>query len=322
MASRREDVESFLVGTLGVPATAVQHVGSGAWSECFAFHSDGFDYVLRTGPHLDDFEKDRIAAAYAAPDLPIPRTMAIGNGLDGYYAISTRVFGSPLELCTAEEWSQLVPSVAAALERMRTAPLAGSGWGGWDLQGNAPSPNWRSVLLSVGDDEPDRRTHGWKAKLEKDRRRTRIFARYLSLLDETAVDDVPRSLTHGDLINRNVHVQSGRITGIFDWGCSRYGDSVYDLAWFEFWEPWHPNLDVAALRTELERRWRDSGDPIEQVSRRILACLLHIGLDHLAYNAHLDYWDVYEQVQRRLAEIVDQPPPDIRVPDSPADQGV
>ncbi|HEY7627870.1 MAG TPA: aminoglycoside phosphotransferase family protein [Ilumatobacteraceae bacterium] len=305
MLSSPADVERFLTTTLGLPATSVHHIGSGAWSECYAFRSDGFDYVIKTGPYLDDFERDRIAASYMTPDLPIPRTMAIGNGLDGYYAVSSRVFGAPLESCSADEWRDIVPAIAAALEAMRTAKLVGTGWGGWDLNGNAPHPTWRNFLLTVGEDGPDRRTHGWRVKLENDARRAKSFASFFDLLAETATDDVPRSLTHGDLINRNVHVASGGITGIFDWGCSRYGDCLYDLAWFEFWQPWHSNLDVTALRTELQRRWQDSGASIDDAPRRELACLLHIGLDHLAYNAYLDYWDVYEQVHHRLIEIVD-----------------
>jgi len=89
---------------------------------------------------------------------------------------------------------------------------------------------------------------------------------------------VPRSVIHCDLINRNVHVVGDTITGIFDWGCGRYGDPLYDLAWFDFWSPWFPNLDVDLL---VEASALPTGGD------RHLACLLHIGLDHLGYNATL-----------------------------------
>jgi RimJ/RimL family protein N-acetyltransferase len=69
-------------------------------------------------------------------------------------------------------------------------------------------------------------------------------------------------------------------------GCSLYGDHLYDLAWFEFWAPWHPGLNVAYWRTKLERRWRAVGYAPGDKEARLMACYLHIGLDHLAYNAY------------------------------------
>jgi hygromycin-B 4-O-kinase len=101
---------------------------------------------------------------------------------------------------------------------------------------------------------------------------------------------VPRSLLHCDLINRNVLVDGDRITGVVDWGCSLYGDHLYDLAWFDFWSPWYPELDMRLLRAELDRRWREAGYAPKDSARRLLACHLHIALDHLAYNAHREDW--------------------------------
>jgi hygromycin-B 4-O-kinase len=99
-------------------------------------------------------------------------------------------------------------------------------------------------------------------------------------------DAVPRSLIHADLINRNVLVDGGRIAGIFDWGCARFGDHLYDLAWFEFWASWYPRLDITLLRSALAARWVEAGYTPHDLDARLLACHLHIGLDHLAYNAH------------------------------------
>jgi len=293
-------VQRFLVDRLGLPATEVELIGKGAWSDCFAFRSDDFHYVIRIGPYLDDFEKDRIAAAYAEPRLPIPRVLAVGNGLGGFYAISTRIHGSPLEVCAANDWPALVPSLVAALEVLRTTVPTCNGWGVWGPTGDAPFASWRGFLLAVGDDPQDRRTHGWRAKLAARPAAAASFASFFERLETVAHDDVPRSLVHGDLVNRNVHVEAGRILGIFDWGCSMYGDSLYDLAWFEFWAPWHPNLDVGHLRSAVEASWEQHGYLPEHHEQRRLACLLHIGLDHLAYNAHLDDWDVFDQVRDRL----------------------
>ena len=120
---------------------------------------------------------------------------------------------------------------------------------------------------------------------------------YLNKLDDVAIDDVPRSVVHSDLINRNVLVQAGSVAGVFDWGCSLYGDHLFDLAWFEFWSPWHPNLDLAPLRASLSDALGSN------VERRLMASLLYIGLAHIVYNAHQEDWSGVESVERRLAEV-------------------
>ena len=118
------------------------------------------------------------------------------------------------------------------------------------------------------------------------------------------LDPVPRSLVHGDLINRNVLVDDRRLTGVFDWGCSLYGDHLYDLAWFEFWAPWYPKLDIRALRAELERRWRKMGYAPANQDARLTACYLRIGLDHLAYNATLGDWTALDATAARMRALV------------------
>lgn len=115
--------------------------------------------------------------------------------------------------------------------------------------------------------------------------------------------DVDRTLTHGDLINRNVHVADRAVTGIFDWGCLRWGDHLYDLAWFDFWSPWHPKLDVGLLRAELDRRWDDAGHTIDRRAERERACLTHIGVDHLVYNSVIESWSGLDDVVHRMYDL-------------------
>jgi hygromycin-B 4-O-kinase len=168
---------------------------------------------------------------------------------DGYYAISTRVYGVPLERVPAAQWLALVPAIVAALEAMHTADLSATeGFGGWGADGHAAHPDWRSRLLEVA--------------------------------------------------------QDSRITGVFDWGCSVYGDHLYDLALFEFWSPWQPQLDVMALRTALEQRWGELGFYPENKSTRLKACYLHIGLEHLAYHAQLGNCTTLLGIAQRMRALV------------------
>ncbi len=278
----------FLSEHLASPVADVAFIGAGAWSRCFAFWRGGADLVARFGSHLEDFDKDHRAAGFAREGLPIPQVLEVGRAFDGHFAISTRVHGEPLESVDAAAWRALVPSLATAMEAMRTLDLASSrGFGQWGADGDAAAESWSAYLLGAGSDAPEKRTHGWRSLLARSAVGEATFVRGLSILQGLDIDDAPRSLVHADLINRNVLVADGRVAGIFDWGCSLYGDHLYELAWFEFWSPWHPNLDVGLLRTELERRWAASGYVPVNREQRMMACYLHIGLDHLGYNAFI-----------------------------------
>ena len=161
-----QQAQAFLDSHLGVGVSEIVQVGEGAWSRCFGFAYGDQNLVIRFGKYVSDFQKDRLAYKYATPDLPIPEVLEIGQAMDGYYAISRRVYGVPLESVSAEQWLALVPAVVAMLEAMRTADLSGTdGFGGWGEDGNAGHSRWSSRLLSVGDDTPDQRGHGWRQRL-------------------------------------------------------------------------------------------------------------------------------------------------------------
>jgi hygromycin-B 4-O-kinase len=297
--------QAFLAEHFDPAVADLEPVGAGAWSRAFGFRRGNTELVARFGRHVDDFEKDRRAHAYCTPDLPIPAVLAIGPAFDGYYAISTRVRGVPLETLGPAEWQAVTPSLVAALEALRLADLTGTaGFGGWGGAGQAVYASWSEFLLAVGIDTPNRRTYGWRARLASSSAGEAAFTWGFELLGQVVADSAPRSLIHADMINRNVLVEGERITGVFDWGCSSYGDHLYDLAWFEFWAPWHQDLDIALLRSALERRWRAVGYAPQNLAARLTACHLHIGLDHLAYNAYLGDWPTLAATAERMRAIV------------------
>ena len=300
-----QQAQAFLVSHLGVDVSEIVQVGEGAWSRCFGFAYGDQNLVIRFGKYVSDFQKDRLAYKYATPDLPVPEVFEIGQAMDGYYAISRRVYGIPLESVSAEQWLALVPAVVAMLEAMRTADLSDTeGFGGWGEDGHAGHKSWSSRLLSVGDDTPDQRGHGWRERLAESPQGEATFAWGFGLLKKVADDDVPRNLLHCDLDNRNVLVKENQITGVFDWGCSIYGDHLYDLARFEFWAPWHPQLDMEYLRSMVEQRWAKKGYKPENKESRLMACYLHIGLEHLAYHAYLGNWTTLLAIANRMRALV------------------
>ena len=198
---------AFLASYLDTEPSEVALIGEGAWSRCFGFRRDDEELVIRFGNYVDDFRKDQLASAYATPDLPIPEVLAVGQAFDGYFAISRRAHGVPLESLSSTQWLAVVPSVVAALEAMRTTDLSStSGVGGWGAEGQASHASWSSHLLAVGEDTPDQRTHGWRERLSASPSGDAAFTWGFELLKNVANDSVPRCLLHCDLINRNVLV--------------------------------------------------------------------------------------------------------------------
>ena len=300
-----EQAGAFLTDQLSMKPTDLALVGEGAWSRCFGFRQGNEELVIRFGHYVDDFQKDQLAHLFNTPELPIAEVRAIGSAFGGYYAVSTRAHGIPLEQVEADQWRALVPALVDALEAMRTADLSTTlGFGGWGKDGNGSLASWSRHLLAVDIDTPARRTYGWRKRLATVPEGEAAFTWGYKLLQQLASDDVPRNLLHCDLINRNVLVDGAKLSGVFDWGCSIYGDHLYELAWFEFWAPWMPQLDIAYLREALAQRWREVGYAPHNQAARLATCYLHIGLDHLAYNAYTGDWETLKATARQMHLLV------------------
>lgn len=290
-ASVSDDVIDVLRKRFG----PLEHIGAGAWSTAFRFHQNGNPMVVRVGRHVEDFDVDAEMSAFSSRELPIPIVAEVAS-LESPHehlsiCVSSFAKGIPIEAVPRGEWAALVPAVADLFDALRAV--------------SPPSAtnvrSWPDVLLAESDNESGR-MRGWRDLLaarpgqheayEKSRDRLR------ELSQRDAVVAIKPTLLHCDLVNRNVHVSDGRITGVFDWGCRRWGDHLFDFAWFVFWEPWMENLDVGLLRSELVDRWGAEPHP-----ERLAACLLQIGADHLAYNAFAGDEQAGHDLEARITEL-------------------
>jgi hygromycin-B 4-O-kinase len=296
-------VASFLCALLGGSVGGVEEVGAGAWSKAFGFHHQGAELIVRFSRFGDDFATDARAAGWARPELPIPEVHRVGE-VDGvHYAISTRCHGVSLDSLDAPGWRAVLPSLFATLDAMRGVDVAGhAGWGGLDAEGRGSHAAWRDFMLAAKDDTPERRTHGWSERLAREPRAREAFARAYARLEERTRGVSPRrSVVHGDLLERNVLVRGDRIAAVLDWGCAHYGDFLYDVAWLEFWSPWHEGLRSLDVRAEARAHYARIGLEVPAFDARMDCAALHIGIDHLAYNAHTGNRDALFGVVERLA---------------------
>ena len=302
-----DGARDFLVQRFGIDGNDVEYVGEGAWSRCFGFTHNGAELVIRFGRHVEDFERDRLAARFAVADLPIPQVIEIDEAFGAWYCVSTRARGTPLEQLDAAEWTNTVPSVLAALDALRKADItATTGYGAWDPDGNAPHATWEEFLADVINDRPDSRTNGWKRRLVDSPSGDESFMRgYEQMLDLAGAFPGPRSLIHNDLLNRNALAADGRVTSVFDWGCSIYGDFVYELATIVFWSPWYEPIERSDMAARALDHYGDMGLDVANFSERLRCCALHIGLVHIAYNAFLGDLDTLRLTDRRMGAFLD-----------------
>lgn len=304
-----EDALAFLATKYGTGVGSVAFLGEGAWSRAFAFTLDGRELVIRFGAHREDFDRDVVAAHHARPGLPIPAVLEVGpSGGDGWFAVSTRAHGAVLEKASsAAEWQARLPGLLALLDALRTVDLsATTGFGVWDGSGRAPMARWRDFLIALPDDGPGARFPGWRADLAESPypvAQLTLREGFEQQLD--LVDRVPevRHLVHADLINGNVLVggpDGTEVVAVFDWGCSLYGDFLFDVAWLNFWVPWYACMGSTDLLAQVRDHLDDTGVAVPAFDERIRACSLQIGLHNLAYNAHVNDWATLAQVATRL----------------------
>lgn len=298
-------VTTFLAGRFGPDVHGIASIGYGEWSRAFAFRHAGAAYVVRFGAHPDDFAKDRLAARFASPDLPIPAVTEVGDAFGGYYAIAERAFGDYLDALDEEPMRATLPSLFAALDAARRVDLsATSGYGGWDETGTGAHPNWRAALLDVANDRPTARVHGWRARLAACPTGCGAFDEaYGVLQDLVAFCPNERHLIHSDLLHYNVLVADGRITAVLDWGCSLYGDFVYDLAWLIYWAPWYPAWAGIDFRAATKRHLAEIGLDVPHLDERLRCYQIHMGLDSQAYNAFRGNWAGVEATARRTLAV-------------------
>jgi hygromycin-B 4-O-kinase len=287
------------------PAAQIALMRPGEWSVVYSVVTADADLVARFGAYDEDFEKDAYAARYSSPALPIPPIIGWGPALGGFYAIAPRMRGEHIDGLDEMRMRRVLPSLFAALDAMREVELSGStGFGGWRADGRTSHASWREWLLGFFNEPATRGAPGWRELLRDLPSTARSFEEGYERLVQLA-DPCPevRHLFHDDLINRNVLVDDDRVTAVLDWGSSKYGDFLYDIANLVFYKPWFPqwrNIDFAA---EALAHYDSIGLVVPQIAERLKCYTLRIALDGIAYSAFRKRWNEVELRARRALEI-------------------
>jgi aminoglycoside phosphotransferase (APT) family kinase protein len=308
----RDEVAAFLEGQPGSPED-LEALSGGWWSSAWAYRAGGEELVVRFGPQVSWYEADRMAMAFAGPDLPVPAVREVGTAPSGRaYAISVRHHGRFLEDTPVEQAGAIAPTLTrllVALYRVPSSPETPVAW----HQGTPPVVSWREFLLDGLADNPGNLVHGWSAALAADPELAALSAAVTERV-RTLAEACPerRDLVHGDLLHGNVLVSpdARRVEAVLSWKCSVRGDFLFDAAWCSFWAPWHPGIAAADPLSGLLQAPDVRAGPgaLLDAATRHHCYELHIGFTHLGWNVWTRNQADLASTARRLAEILERGP--------------
>jgi hygromycin-B 4-O-kinase len=279
-------LSDFLTARFGPSVRDVGPLGEGKWSRAFSFNAGGRSLVVRFGNHDEDFLKDRIAASWQQPGLPVPTFVETGEAFDTFYAVTQRADGQFLDHLTRNEVTDVLPSLFGVLDALRRVPVTEPGYGLWDRNGVGGHGSWKDALLTLETARP--RVDGWRERIREWPECERAFDQGYARL-QTLAELVPsrRVVIHRDLVNRNILVADAKVTSVFDWGSSMYGDHLYDIAWLTFSASYTSGFDRAQTHRLAQQHYVDQGVDADDFDLRVSCYELHIGLGALIYQAFL-----------------------------------
>ncbi|HEX4212886.1 MAG TPA: aminoglycoside phosphotransferase family protein [Candidatus Dormibacteraeota bacterium] len=284
---------AFLESRYGAGVGELGPINHGEWSRTYSFVLKGRRRIVRFSVLDEDFLKDRGAAELVAGALPVPPVLEFGEAFGGFFAVTDFLPGTPLDDLDAAGMTRALPSLLTTLDTLRGIDLgAETGYGGWIPGRGGFQRSWREYLLQAGEDSPGGRTHGWRERLHASATGDGPYLRARQRLFELAPSCPEiRHLIHNDLLNYNVLVEDGRVSALLDWGCSLYGDFLYDLGLLSFASAWVKTMRHIDVREEARRHFREIGLEVPGFDERLTCYEIHVGLDAQAYQAFTSRWE-------------------------------
>jgi len=291
-----DEVLRFLRARPGSEIESLETISGGELSQAFAFVQNGAEYVIRINTDIAGFEKDKYAFEhFASKDIPIPRTVDLGQFTESlYFSITERMPGWTLESFSSSDVLQMTNSIITTLDAIHAMPIMGEGFGDWDLTGEAGDVSWRTHLLELlanNDRDLAAGTHGDFLDQHTVEQLTEKFVSLVKYCPET------RQLIHADFESSNTLADGTRVTGVIDWGNSKYGDPLFDIAWIDFW-----NEAIGYKKIFYEHRKR-TGENLAHYDERILCYQLYFGIGALFFFTKSHQESSYRWTEQKLRSL-------------------
>jgi Ser/Thr protein kinase RdoA (MazF antagonist) len=221
-------IAAFVARELGCEATRVARVDAFATNAVYEVDAGGLRLIVKASAMQGAIRAEAWACARgadagcAAPE--ILRVGRLGTGDSMSVLVMRRVAGRPIAAGHPG-----LREVGIRLRRLHETRLAGFGWlaeASWDERGGCSLPHrsWPAFLKGICRDAHDL----------ADRRAVSVAEAASTEIDAhaDALAAVEGSLCHGDLKPSHIFVDSGRLSGVIDWGDAVSGDPLWDIARF------------------------------------------------------------------------------------------
>lgn len=277
----------------------------GDWSQAYFFEVGGREMIIRFSDYDEDFLKDKYAHRFSSTQLPIPEIEEVGSAFGGHYAISAKIDGKMIDHLSEFEMQQFTPGIFELFNALRKADLsATTGFGNWDHSGKGTSESWKSFLRGVNRFDGNTRVD-WRAGLAQRPETSALFEKVYQEM-ERLLEYCPeeRYLIHNDLLHLNLLVKDNKVAGVIDWGCSLYGDFLYDLAMFDLWQFYYPAMEGIDFRAEALAYFENAGVALPNFSERLKCYQCHLALDSIKYSAFKGNDKNLNLISNRIKEVI------------------
>jgi hygromycin-B 4-O-kinase len=272
----------------------LEFINGGEMSQAFSFQISKGNFIIRVNTSSRSFYKDQKAfEIFGNKGIPIPKIIKIGQIDDVYhFAISEKAEGKHITSLTEEEYTKTLSSLLKIMDDIHALDIKSTkGFGKWNLEGNGIHDTWKEFILAVNE-FPNKENLFETSFLEKD-----VWVEVYSKIEKLS-EFCPeeRFLVHGDYGNNNAVSDGKRVTGVFDWADSLYGDYLYDIAWITFW------LKKTERIKEIEDYYKAKN--ITNFKERLLCYKLRIGLSSLSFYAYSNQKDKYDSIKQRTLNLI------------------
>lgn len=291
---KQDIVFSFIKNNFDNSISNLELINGGEMSQAFSFQISKGNFVIRINTSSRAFYKDQKAfEIFGNNGIPIPEIIKIGQIDDIYhFAISKKAEGKHITDLTEEEYKKTLPSLLKIMDHIHEIDINdSSGYGKWNLEGIGRNKSWREFLLTIN--EFQNKEDLFKNSFLEIDVWEKVYSE-IKKLSEFCSEE--RFLVHGDYGNNNAVSDGERVTGIFDWADSLYGDYLYDIAWITFW------LKKPERIKEIEGYYEAKNIP--NFKERLLCYKLRIGLGSLSFYAFSNQKDKYDSIKQRTLNLL------------------
>lgn len=285
-------IEDFLGNNFNKHSKVIKEFTENEVSRAFLFAADGEEYVIRIDRKLSNFQRDKYAYKhFSTQRIIIPETIQLGRWKAAFfYSITRKLEGVIMDDLDRDSFKSALPDFASVIKAIHETNLRStSGYGDWNPEnGNGYHRTWKDFLLSLENSDYYNWVELFKRGIFEEDLYRKLYEKIRDLSISLPED---RRLIHGDLGFNNILIRNGKVSGVLDWGVSKYGDFVYDFAWLDFWG------HKINYPTILKPRY--SEEDLSNFDERLLCYLAHVSLTTMGFFALWEDRKGYEDAKKR-----------------------